>query len=414
MVGKRSGRGVSKRQLPSIKYLLSLVDFSIPTLSASRRAVERAVTVHDLMKVAKRRVPRVVFDYVQGSAAGEISYARSRKSYGEVELRVRGFQDVSKIDTSLLIFNKRVDLPIIFAPTGYTRFMYHVGEPAVAAVAINNNLIYTLSTMGTTSPAELAAAVPGVRRWFQLFVMKNREDSLSVISQAEENGFEALLLTIDTPVAGLRHRDTRNGLTIPPRIRASTILAIATKPGWWINLLTTKPLEFASFRGWNKSLQELASTIYDSGVTWKDLAWLQSVWDGPIIVKGIQNVKDAKKLAKMGISGLVVSNHGGRQLDQGPVPLEILEDVVAAVDGKVDIYIDGGVMSGHDVYAALALGAKAVLIGRAYLYGIMADGQRGIEKVIEIMRKELINTMALAGAKNLEEVRDLGATIRKQ
>lgn len=356
----------------------------------------------------------MVFDYVQGSAAGEISYARSRKSYGEVELRVRGFQDVSKIDTSLLIFNKRVDLPIIFAPTGYTRFMYHVGEPAVAAVAINNNLIYTLSTMGTTSPAELAAAVPGVRRWFQLFVMKNREDSLSVISQAEENGFEALLLTIDTPVAGLRHRDTRNGLTIPPRIRASTILAIATKPGWWINLLTTKPLEFASFRGWNKSLQELASTIYDSGVTWKDLAWLQSVWDGPIIVKGIQNVKDAKKLAKMGISGLVVSNHGGRQLDQGPVPLEILEDVVAAVDGKVDIYIDGGVMSGHDVYAALALGAKAVLIGRAYLYGIMADGQRGIEKVIEIMRKELINTMALAGAKNLEEVRDLGATIRKQ
>ena len=403
----------SERQFPSIKYFLSLVDFSFPTLNRSRRAVERAVTVTDLAVVAKRRVPLVVFDYVQGSAAREIGYARSLASFQNVELKARGFQDVSEIDTSLEIFGQQVDLPIIFAPTGYTRFMYHVGEPAAAAVAQNHNLIYTLSTMGTTSPEELAAAVPNVRRWFQLYVMQNREDSLSVIKQAKENGFEALMLTIDTPVTGLRLRDTRYGLTIPPRIRPSTVLAIAMKPRWWLNLLTTKPLEFAAFRGWDKSLQELAVAIFDPGITWKDLTWLQGVWDGPIIVKGIQNAKDAKKLAKMGIAGLVISNHGGRQLDQGPVPLEILEDVLEAVDGKIDVYIDGGILSGQDVYAALALGAKAVLIGRAYLYGIMADGQRGVEKTIEIMRKELTNTMALAGARNLTEIRELGAKLRK-
>ncbi len=404
---------VSKRQLPSIKYFFSLVDFSLPAWNRPRRAVERAVTVADLARIAKKKVPRVVFDYVQGSAGREIGYERSLASFKNVEVKARGFQDVSDLDTSLEIFGREVSLPIIFAPTGYTRFMYHVGEPAVAAVAERNNLIYGLSTMGTTSPEELAAAVPGARRWFQLYVMQNREDSLSVIKQAKENGFEALILTIDTPVTGLRNRDTKNGLTIPPRIRPSTILAIAMKPRWWLNLLTTKPLEFAAFRGWDKSLQELAVAIFDPAMAWKDLAWLQSVWDGPIIVKGVQNVNDAKKLSKMGVAGLVVSNHGGRQLDQGPVPLEILEDVVEAVDGKIDVYIDGGILSGQDVYAAIALGAKAVLVGRAYLYGVMADGQRGVEKTVSIMRKELLNTMALAGARNLTEIRELGAKLRK-
>jgi isopentenyl diphosphate isomerase/L-lactate dehydrogenase-like FMN-dependent dehydrogenase len=369
--------------------------------------------VEDLKQSAKKRVPRVVFDYVEGSAGAEIAYERSLQSFKNVEIKVRGFCDVSEVDTSLNIFNERVDLPILFAPTGYTRFMYHVGEPAVAAVAEGNNMIYTLSTMGTTSPSELAHSVPGARRWFQLYVVQNRQDSLSVINQAKDNGFEALVLTIDTPVTGLRLRDTRNGLTIPPRIRPSTILAIAAKPRWWINLLTTKPLEFAAFRGWDKSLQELAAAIFDPSMTWKDLEWLQSVWDGPIIVKGVQNVKDAKKLAKMGIAGIVISNHGGRQLDKGPVPLELLEDVVDAVDGRLDVYIDGAVMTGSDVYAAIALGAKAVFIGRAYLYGVMAGGQRGVEKVVEIMQKELVNTMALAGARTLDEIRELGATIRK-
>jgi len=266
--------------------------------------------------------------------------------------------------------------------------------------------------MGTTSPAELADAVPEARGWFQLYVMQNRADSVAVIKQARDSGFEALVLTVDTPISGLRLRDLRNGLTIPPRIRLSTVFAIARKPMWWINLFTTKKLEFAAFRGWDKSLVELAATIFSPALSFDDVKWLQKEWNGPIIVKGIQNVEDAKILAKMGVQGIVLSNHGNRQLDRGQVPIEILPDVVKAVGKKIDIYIDGSVMSGQDAYAAIALGAKAVLIGRAYLYGLMADGERGVEKVVELLRRDFLNTMALTGNRNLAEVRETGAVLR--
>ena len=402
----------SKRQFPDIPHFISLIDWKLPTIFRNRAKVAKALTIEDLAAIAKKKVPKVVYDYVEGSALDEVSYQRSKDVFSRAEFTAHTLRDVSKIDPSTIIYGKKVDLPILFSPTGYTRFMYHVGEPAVAAVAENNNLIYSLSTMGTTSPSELAQAVPGARRWFQLYVMQNREDSLSVIKQAKENGFEALILTVDTPVSGIRVRDIKNGLTIPPRIRLSTVLAIARKPIWWLNLFTTKKLEFAAFRGWSKSLVELAAVIFDPATSFDDVTWLQSVWNGPIIVKGIQNVDDAKKLAQMGVSGIILSNHGGRQLDRGPVPLEILPDVVAAVGDKVDVYIDGGIMSGQDAYAAVALGAKAVFIGRAYLYGIMAGGQRGVEKVIEIMKRDFINTMALTGSRNISEIQQASAKIR--
>jgi L-lactate dehydrogenase (cytochrome) len=402
----------SKRQLPSPKYFLSLIDWRLPTFKRSKLATERALTVKDLAKIARGRVPKVVYDFVEGSALDEIGYARARRSYDRAEFNMRILRDVSHVDPSATILGNKCDLPIIFAPTGYTRFMHHVGEPAVAAAAVKHNLIYSLSTMGTTSPGELANSVPDVRRWFQLYVMQNRNDSLEIIKQAREAGFEALILTVDTAVSGLRLRDLRNGLTIPPRIRFRAILDIARKPRWWINLLTTKPLEFAAFRGWDKSLVELAATIFDPSMTIDDVKWLQSVWDGPIIVKGVQGVADAQKMLALGMAGIVLSNHGGRQLDRGPVLLEILPDVVAAVGKDMEVYIDGGIMSGQDVYAAIALGAKAALVGRAYLYGVMADGQRGVEKVIEILRRELVNTMALTGARTIDEVRTLGANLR--
>jgi len=402
----------SKRQLPSPSYFLSLIDWGMPTFRRSKRATERALTVNDLARIARKRVPKVVYDFVEGAAGDEIGYAKAVHSFHQVQFNMRILQDVSSIDTSSTVLGANVDVPIIFAPTGYTRFMHHVGEPAVAAAAEKSHLIYVLSTMGTTSPQELAVAVPGVKRWFQLYVMQNRDDSLNIVKQARENGFEALILTVDTPVSGLRLRDLRNGLTIPPRIRLGTILAIARKPRWWMNLLTTKPLEFAAFRGWNKSLVELASTIFDPSMSVEGVKWLQSVWDGPIIIKGVQSVEDAIMLSEMGIKGIVLSNHGGRQLDRGPIVLEILPAVVEAVGEKMEVYVDGGVMSGQDVYAALALGAKAVLVGRAYLYGIMADGQRGVEKVVDILRRDLINTMALTGARTIEEIRSLGASVQ--
>ena len=402
----------SKRQFPDLQHFASLIEWKLPTLFRTRAKIARAVTIDDLAKIAKRKVPKVVFDYVEGSALDEVSYSRSRQVFNQVEFTAHTLRDVSKIDPTIEIFGKKVDLPILFSPTGYTRFMHHVGEPAVAAVAQENNMIYSLSTMGTTSPSELAEQVPDVRRWFQLYVMQNRKDSMSVIQQAKDSGFEALILTVDTPVSGIRVRDIRNGLTIPPRIRLSTVFAIAMKPVWWLNLFTTKKLEFAAFRGWNKSLVELAAAIFDPSTKFEDVKWLQSVWSGPIIVKGVQNLEDAKELAKMGIAGIILSNHGGRQLEKGPVPLELLPLVVKEVGANVDIYIDGGVMSGQDAYAAVAMGAKAVFVGRAYLYGIMAGGERGVQKAVEILKRDFINTMALTGARNITEVQKIGAKLR--
>jgi L-lactate dehydrogenase (cytochrome) len=402
----------SARKLPNLPYFWSLIDWTLPSLNPYKGKLQRAQSVDDMATIARKRTPKVVFDYVEGGAVDEIAYARSREVYSRVEFNSRVLRDVSRLDTSEIILGKKVDLPICFAPTGYTRLMHHVGEPAVANVAAEKNLIYALSTMGTTSPAELASAVPNSRRWFQLYVMKNRNDSLAVIKQARESGFETLVLTVDTPVAGLRYRDNRNGLTIPPRIRINTVLAIARKPIWWLNLFTTGKLEFAAFRGWDKSLSHLAAAIFDPATTFKDISWLRSVWDGPIVIKGIQSVEDAKTVAKLGIQGVILSNHGGRQFDRGPVPLEILPDVVRAVGKKVEIYIDGGIMSGLDALSAIALGAKAVFIGRAYLYGAMANGEAGVEQVIEIMRREFENGMALTGATNIAEVRKNGARIR--
>ena len=389
-----------------------MIDWSLPSLNPYKGKLLRAQTIDDLAKIAKERTPEVVFDYVEGGAVDEIAYARSRDAFTRIEFNTRVMRDVSKIDTSEKILGKAVDIPICFAPTGYTRLMHHVGEPAVANVASKKNLIYALSTMGTTSPAELAAAVPDSRRWFQLYIMKNRSDSLAVIKQAKDNGFEALVLTVDTPVPGLRYRDNRNGLTVPPKIRLNTVLAIARKPIWWLNLFTTGKLEFAAFRGWDKPLSELGGLIFDPSTTMKEITWLRSVWKGPIIVKGVQSVEDAKAIAKLGVQGIILSNHGGRQFDRGQVPLEILPDVVKAVGTKVEIYIDGGIMSGLDALGAIALGAKAVFIGRAYLYGAMANGEAGVEQVIEIMRREFENGMALSGATNIAEVRKNGARIR--
>ncbi len=404
----------SSRKLPSLPYFWSLIDWSLPSFRPYKGALRRAQTVGDLAVIARKRTPKVVFDYVEGGAVDEIAYARTRDALSRIEINSRVLRDVSEIDTSTTILGKKIDLPICFAPTGYTRLMHHVGEPAVANVAADKNLIYALSTMGTTSPAELAAAVPNVRRWFQLYVMKNRADTLAVIKQAKESGFEALVLTVDTPVAGLRYRDNRNGLTVPPKIRLSTVLSIARKPIWWINLFTTGKLEFAAFRGWDKPLSELAALIFDPSTDLEDIKWLRTVWDGPIVIKGIQSVADAKAVAKLGVQAIILSNHGGRQFDRGPVPIEILPEVVDEVGKKVEIYIDGGIMSGLDALGAIALGAKAVFIGRAYLYGAMANGEAGVEQVVELMRREFINGMALSGTRSIAEVMKNGAQIRSK
>ena len=379
----------------------------------TKRKVDNSQTIADLKRLAKKNVPRATFDFVEGGAQREISYARSTAAFSNLQLNVSISKNFSDVDTSTNIFGRKVDLPIIFAPTGYTRFMYHVGEPAVAAVAEANNMIYCLSTMGTTSPDELATAVPGVRRWFQLYMMRNREDSLRTLKVARENGFETLVVTVDTPVAAYRPRDIRNGLTIPPHLGIRTIAQVIAKPRWWLNLITTKRLEFAAFRGWNKPMADIASYLFDPSMTFEDARWLKSVWEGPIIIKGIQSVPDAIMCKEIGLDGVILSNHGGRQLDRGTVPLELLPKVVEAVGPDFDVYVDGAVMSGEDVYGAIACGARGVLIGRSYLYGIMAGGQYGVQRAVDILRQELIRTMRFCGAGTLQDAQTLGARIRE-
>ena len=360
-----------------------------------------------MRNLAKKRVPKAVFDYVDGGANDELAYARSQEIYSRVEFKARVLRDVSKIDLTCDVIGRRSALPIIFAPTGYTRMMHYQGEVMVAKICEENNLIYNLSTMGTTSSEEIGNQVPNVRRWFQLYLWRDRDQSLKFIEEAKEAGFEALMLTVDTAVGGIKWRDMRNGLTVPPKIGLKTFFDMALKPKWWFNLLTTAPLEFATFRNFNKPLSEIAATVFDPAVTFKDVKWLRSVWQGKLIIKGIQSVADAAELKKIGVDAIVLSNHGGRQLDRSVVPLELLPKVRSEIGVKgsgPQIYIDGAIMSGADVLAAIALGADAVLIGRAYLYGAMAAGKSGVEKVVEMFRFEMETAMKLMGAKNLSEL----------
>lgn len=375
------------------------------SLSATERRLATVASIPDLRRLARRRAPRAVFDYTDGAAGEELSLRRSREAYARVEFQPRVLQDVSAVDTSTTVLGRRADLPLMFAPTGFTRMMHTDGESAVARVAARTGIPYALSTMGTTSIEQLAAAAPDGRRWFQLYLWRDREASRDFVVRARESGYEALVLTVDTPVAGARLRDVRNGLTIPPSLSLRTFAEGALHPGWWFDLLTTEPLEFASLHRFEGTVAELVGTMFDPAATIDDLSWLRSVWDGPLVVKGIQTVADARAVVDGGADAVIVSNHGGRQLDRAPTPLEALPAVVDAVGDRAEVYVDGGILSGSDVVAAVASGARAALVGRAYLYGLMAGGERGVQRAADILRQEVAGTLALLGVTRVSDLR---------
>jgi L-lactate dehydrogenase (cytochrome) len=375
------------------------------SLSATERRLATVASIPDLRLLARRRAPRAVFDYTDGAAGEELSLRRSREAYARIEFQPRVLQDVSAVDTSTTVLGRRADLPLMFAPTGFTRMMHTDGESAVARVAARTGIPYALSTMGTTSIEQLAAAAPDGRRWFQLYLWRNREASRDFVVRARESGYEALVLTVDTPVAGARLRDVRNGLTIPPSLSLRTFAEGALHPGWWFDLLTTEPLEFASLHRFEGTVAELVGTMFDPAATIDDLSWLRSVWDGPLVVKGIQTVADARAVVDGGADAVIVSNHGGRQLDRAPTPLEALPAVVDAVGDRAEVYVDGGILSGSDVVAAGASGARAALVGRAYLYGLMAGGERGVQRAADILRQEVAGTLALLGVTRVSDLR---------
>jgi L-lactate dehydrogenase (cytochrome) len=326
-----------------------------------------------------------------------------------VEFSPSVLRDVSAVDTSTTVLGQPARLPLVLAPTGFTRMMHHEGEVAVARAAAAAGVPYTLSTMGTTSVEEVAQAAPTGANWFQLYLWRDRAASRELVERAARAGCGTLVLTVDTPVAGSRRRDVRNGLTIPPALTARTVADMARHPRWWVNVLTTAPLEFASLRDWQGTVAELANSMFDPSAGLSDLVWLRELWGGRLVVKGVQTVEDARRVVDAGADGVVVSNHGGRQLDRAPTPLEVLPAVVDAVGDRAEVLLDTGVTNGADVIAAVAMGASACMVGRAYLYGLMAGGERGVARTLEVLQAEATRTMQLLGACTIADVRGRAA-----
>jgi L-lactate dehydrogenase (cytochrome) len=394
------------RRLPRPSELKELLRPAPLVLDGVDRRLARAATVADLRELARRRAPRAVFDYTDGaSGQGELSLRRARDAFARLEFRPSVLRDVSRVDTSTKILGKPSPLPFALAPTGFTRMMHTEGERAVVSVAEEVGIPYALSTMGTVTIEEMAAAGPDARKWFQLYIWRDRDPARDLVARAAAAGYDTLLLTVDTPVAGARLRDMRNGLTIPPRLTLRTFVDGALHPRWWFDLITTDPLTFASLASTDGTVAELIDRVFDPALTMADVEWLRSAWSGSLVVKGIQSAEDARRVVDAGADAVLVSNHGGRQLERAPVPLEVLPSVVAAVGDRAEVLVDTGIMTGADIVAALALGADAALVGRAYLYGLMAGGRRGVARTVEILTAEIRRTMQLLGVTRIDQLR---------
>jgi L-lactate dehydrogenase (cytochrome) len=394
-----------QRQVPKPSELLELMQFKKPELNGKKRRLDNALTINDLRTIAKRRTPKAAFDYTDGSAEDEISLDRARQAFLDIEFSpsiLRGLPD--SVDTSTTIFGGPSALPFAIAPTGFTRLMQTEGETAGAGAAAAAGIPFTLSTLGTTSIESVKATNPNGRNWFQLYVMREREISYNLTKRAAEAGFDTLFFTVDTPVAGARLRDKRNGFSIPPQLTPSTIVNALPRPWWWWDFLTTPKLEFASLSTTGGTVGELLNAAMDPTISFDDLAVVRDLFPGKIVIKGVQNVADSKKLVDLGVDGIVLSNHGGRQLDRAPIPFHLLPEVVREVGAHTEIAIDTGIMSGADIVASLALGAKFTLVGRAYLYGLMAGGREGVDRMIYILRDQIERTMKLLGVASLEEL----------
>ncbi|CPR06108.1 L-lactate dehydrogenase [Mycobacterium bohemicum DSM 44277] len=393
-----------RRRVPKVRDLAPLIRFKRPQFDATRRRLDAALTIEDLRRLAKRRTPRAAFDYTDGAAEDELSLGRARQAFRDIEFHPTILRDVSCVATGWDVLGRPVALPFAIAPTGFTRLMHTEGEIAGAAAAAAAGIPFSLSTLGTTAVEDLVAAVPQGRKWFQLYMWRDRERSMALVQRAADAGFDTLLVTVDVPVAGARFRDVRNGMSIPPALTLRTVLDALPRARWWFDLFTTEPLSFASLDRWSGTVGEYLNTMFDPTVTFDDLSWIKDRWPGRLVVKGIQTIEDARAVVDRGVDGIVLSNHGGRQLDRAPVPFHLLPAVARDLGEHTEILLDTGIMSGADIVAAVALGARCTLVGRAYLYGLMAGGEAGVRRAIEILQTGVVRTMALLGVSSLEEL----------
>lgn len=393
-----------KRRVPTVRDLAPLMQFKRPQLSGTQRRLDAAFTIADLRRIAKRRTPKAAFDYTDGAAEDEVSIERARQAFRDIEFHPTILRDVTNVTAGWNVLGRPVTLPFAIAPTGFTRLMHTEGELAGAAAAARAGIPFSLSTLGTASIEDVVTAVPQGRKWFQLYMWRDRERSMALVQRAADAGFDTLLATVDVPVSGARLRDNHNGMTIPPTLTLRTVLDAVPHPKWWFDLLTTEPLAFASLDRWPGTVAEYLSTMFDPSLTFDDLEWIKARWPGKLVVKGIQTLQDARAVVDRGVDGIVLSNHGGRQLDRAPVPFHLLPAVARELGRHTEILVDTGIMSGADIVAAIALGARCTLVGRAYLYGLMAGGEAGVTRAIEILETGVLRTMRLLGVTCLEEL----------
>lgn len=394
-----------------IRTLRSVLRLAPLSRGRTERRLRRCANIEDLRLLARRRLPGGVFDYIDGGAEAEDSLARNTEAFTQLRWRPRVLRDVSTIDTGARVLGRRLPVPLILSPTGFTRIADPAGELAVARAAAARSLPYTLSTLATRSIEDVAGAAPGGHHWFQLYMWRDRGLVRDLLARSEAAGYEAIVLTVDTAVLGRRERDVRRGFTLPPTIGLRTLVDGARHPGWASAFVRAEPIAFANLAGRTGLdgsspvvLSDYIGQQFDPAMSWDDVAWLREATELPIVIKGVQSVGDAHEARRRGVDAVALSNHGGRQLDGGPSPLELVAPVRDAVGSSLEVYCDGGIRRGGDIVKACALGADAAMVGRAYLYGLGAGGERGVGHALDLLADGVGRTLALLGQPVLSQV----------
>lgn len=394
----------------AIDTLRSVIQWRQIELDPVERRLRKAANVSDLRRISRRRLPRGVFDYIDGAAEDELTLGRNSSAFRRIEFVPKVLRELTSIDTSTTLLGHQLPIPLMLSPTGFTRIVTPAGELDVARAAGRAGLPYTLSTLGTRSIEEVAEVATGPK-FYQVYIWKDRGLVKEMIDRVVACGYDAITLTVDTVVQGRRERDVRRGFTLPPKIGPGTIVDGIMHPEWTWNFVRSEPITFANMTGSSLpdgstavSLGAIMNDQFDPALAWSDLDWLRSVWSGPLLVKGIQCVDDAVRAAKAGVDGIALSNHGGRQLDGSPPIIELVGPVVDAIGDSPPVICEGGVRRGSDVVKAVALGARVCAIGRAYLYGLGAAGERGVDRVLAMFTEDIRRTMALAGCRNIAEL----------
>jgi L-lactate dehydrogenase (cytochrome) len=396
-----------------VREMRRLVQLRAVPADANARRLGACYDIADLRRAARRRIPRPVFDYVDGAADEEISVAANIAAFRSWRFLPRVLAGVAAADTAAPLFGETLPAPVLLGPAGYTRMLHPDGEIGAARSALRHGVPYTLSTMASTGIEELRAGVagPGVAGtdlWFQLYLTRNRPQARDLVSRAADNGYSALVVTLDTIVAGNRLRDLRNGLSIPPALTLQTVASVARKPSYWYHLLAGPALDYANFAGRTPTTVMKTADFFDADLNWSDIAELRSRWAGKLLLKGPVGPADARRAVELGVDGVQLSNHGGRQLDRTVAPVDLIAPVREAVGSSFTVLVDSGVRHGADVAVALALGADAAVLGRAYLYGLMAGGEAGVDRALDLLSRQFKSTMPFLGVTSVAELRKHG------